>query len=183
MASNAYGSATSLVVQLVVDLPPSIQTGLSNVVLDSGGSTVLAVSATGSGTLAYRWSLNGSPLTNTTAWLTLTNLQPSQTGYYSVTVTNQYGSISSTGRVSVLLPPSQVVAWGDNSGGQSVVPTNLDDAVAIAGGDFHSVAIRHNGTLAAWGSDDRSQIDVPTNSLRFVFVAAGADHTVAIAVD
>ena len=183
VASNAYGTATSAVAQLTVYLPPSFQTGLSNQVVTEGRTIVLSAGATGTPPLAYCWNFNTAQLSNTAASLSLTNITPQQAGFYSVTVTNQYGSISSTGRVSVFLSPSQVVAWGDNSGGQTEVPTNLDNAVAIAGGDYHSVAIRDDGTLVAWGFDDEGQIDVPTNSLPFVSVAAGAEHNLAIAED
>jgi alpha-tubulin suppressor-like RCC1 family protein len=139
--------------------------------------------ATGTPPLAYSWNFNTTQLTNTDASLYLTNITPLQSGFYSVIVTNQYGSVSSTGRISVFSPASSVMAWGDDSGGQTDVPASLDDAVAIAGGDYHSVAIRHDGTLVAWGFDDEGQIDVPTNSLPFVSVAAGADHNLAIAGD
>jgi len=183
VASNLYGAATSSVAQLTVYLPPTLQAGLSNQVVDDGETIVLSVSASGTPSLGYTWNFNYTQLSNTAASLSLTSITPSQSGFYTVTVTNQYGSISSTGRVSVLLPESQIVAWGDDSGGQTDIPTNLDDAVAIAGGDFHSVAIRHDGTLVAWGFDDDGQIDVPTNSLPFVSVAAGADHNLAIVGD
>ena len=183
VASNSYGAATSAVAQLTVYLPPSLQAGLSNQVVDEGETIVLSVNATGTPPLAYSWNFNVTQLTNTVAFLSLTNIIPAQSGYYSVTVTNQYGSISATGRINVFLPASPVMAWGDDSGGQTDVPANLDDAVAIAGGDYHSVAIRHDGTLVAWGFDDEGQVDVPTNSLRFVSVAAGADHNLAIAED
>jgi hypothetical protein len=203
VASNLYGSATSTVAQLTVYVPPVLLTGLSNVVVTAGSSLTLGVTAIGTPALGYTWTLNQpafdyfpvslfpptnpptppGTLTNTTAYITLTNIQPSQAGYYSITVTNQFGSASSSGKVSVLPQAAQVVAWGDDSGGQIDVPTNLDDVVAIAGGDDHSVALCQNGTLVAWGADDEGQTDVPTNALPFVAIAAGAEHNLAIAAD
>jgi sugar lactone lactonase YvrE len=183
VASNSYGAATSVIAQLTVYLPPSLQTGLSNQVVDEGETIVLNPNATGAPPLACSWNFNATPLANTAMSLSLTNITPAQAGYYSVTVTNPYGSISATGKISVFLPATPVMAWGDDSGGQTDVPTNLDDAVAIAGGDYHSVALRHDGTLVAWGFDDEGQVDVPTNALPFVSVAAGADHNLAIAED
>ena len=183
VASNFYGAATSSVVQLTVFQVPSLIVCLSNVVVDAGKTVVLSPLANGTPPLTYIWAFNFSQLTNTGTSLLLTNVIPSQSGFYSITVTNQFGSVSSTGRVSVFLPESQIMAWGDDSGGQIDVPTNLDDAVAVAGGDYHSVAIRHDGTLVAWGFDDEGQLDVPTNALRFVSIAAGADHNLAIAED
>jgi parallel beta-helix repeat protein len=182
VASNTYGTATSAIARLTAYLLPTLQGGLSNVVASQGGTVALSVSASGTPPLEYHWSFNGFPLPSTTS-LCLTNLQPSQSGYYAVTVTNPYGSTSSTGRVSVLLPASQVVAWGDGSEGQCSVPTNLYDAVAVAGGDYHSVALRHDGSLVAWGFDNEGQLDVPTNAQRFVAVAAGAAHNLAITED
>jgi hypothetical protein len=51
-----------------------------------------------------------------------------------------------------------------------------NDVVAVAGGDSHSLARRHGGTLVAWGFNGSGQTVSPTNSLRFVSIAAGADH-------
>src|ERR1017187_4915247 len=115
VASNSYGTATSGVAQLTVYLPPTLQTGLSNQVVDRGDTIVLSASAMGTPPLAYSWNFNTTQLSNTAAFLSVTNIRPLQAGFYSVTVTNQYGSISSTGRVSVFLPASQVVAWGEDS--------------------------------------------------------------------
>jgi hypothetical protein len=180
VASNTYGTATSVVAQLTVYLPPFLQAGLSNVIVEAGQSVVLNPNVTGTPPMGYSWNFNLNALSTTAGALSLANVTLSQSGYYSFTATNLYGSISSTCRVSVVLPASQVIAWGDDSGGQTDVPTDLDDAVAIAGGDYHSVAIRHNGKLVAWGYDDDGQIDVPTNALAFVCAAAGADHNLAI---
>ncbi|MEI9864728.1 MAG: right-handed parallel beta-helix repeat-containing protein [Limisphaerales bacterium] len=183
VATNLYGAATSSIAQLTVYLPPSLQIGLSNIVVDMGKTVVLSTDAIGTPPLNYAWNLNYTPLSNSMASHSLPNISMVQSGFYSVTVTNLYGSISSTGRVSVFLPESQIEAWGDDSGGQTDVPTNIYDAVAVSGGDYHSVAIRHDGTLVAWGFDNAGQIEVPTNSLRFVSVAAGADHNLAITED
>jgi parallel beta-helix repeat protein len=183
VATNIYGASTSVVVQLTVFQAPSLVAGLSNLVVDAGKSIVLNPSANGTPPLAYNWGFNLSQLTNTSPSLLLSNVIPSQSGFYSVTVTNQFGAISSTGRVSVFQPESQIMAWGDDTGGQIDVPTNLCDAVAVAGGEYHSIAIRHDGSLVGWGLDDEGQIDVPTNSLPFVVVAAGANHNLAIAED
>jgi hypothetical protein len=96
VASNSYGAATSVVVQLTVDLPPALQTGLSNQVVDEGKTIVLDPEATGTPPLVFSWNFNATQLSNTDGFLFLTNITPSQSGYYSVTVTNQYGSVSSS---------------------------------------------------------------------------------------
>lgn len=180
VASNVAGVSTSAVAQITVYQTPTLVQGLTNVVVDMNSNVSLAVNALGSPTLAYSWQLNGQPIAGAGPSLNLTNIQLSQSGYYRVSVTNQYGSVSSTGRVSVLGLSSQVIAWGDNSGGQTNVPAQLSDAVAAAGGDYHSAALRHNGTLIAWGYNGDNQTSVPTNALRFVSLASGAGHNLAI---
>jgi hypothetical protein len=179
-ASNNFGVTTSTVAQVTVNQSPVVQQPLTDQVVDINSTITLAVNVQGSPSLAYSWQLNGQPISGSSATLSLTNIQPSQSGYYRVTVTNQYGSVSSTGRVSVLGWPSSVIAWGDNSGGQTNVPPNLTDAVAVAGGDYHSVALHHDGTLIAWGYNGDGQTSVSTNALRFVSLASGAAHGLAI---
>jgi hypothetical protein len=137
VASNMAGVSTSMVAQVTVYQNPTLVQALTNVVADINSTVTLGVNALGSPSLAYSWQWNGQPIAGSSPTLTLTNIQPSQLGFYRVTVTNQYGSVSSTGRVSVLGWPSQVTAWGDDSGGQTNVPANLNDIVAVAGGDYH----------------------------------------------
>jgi hypothetical protein len=180
VASNIAGVSTSAVAQLTVFQNATLLQGLTNQVVDINSTVSLAINALGSPTLVYSWQLNGQAIAGSGPSLTLTNIQLSQGGYYRVTVTNQYGSVSSTGRVSVLGWPSSVTAWGDNSGGQTNVPSNLRDIVAIAGGDYHSVGLHHDGSLIAWGYNGDGQTSVPSNALRFVSVAAGAAHNLGI---
>ena len=53
---------------------------------------------------------------------------------------------------SPLLPAAEVVAWGDNAHGQTNVPAEPTDVVAVAAGDVCSVAPRSDGHVVAWGS-------------------------------
>jgi parallel beta-helix repeat protein len=180
VASNAYGQATSQVAELSISLPPALTVGLTNQVTDEGDTVFFAASATGSAPLTYYWSFNYLPLANQTAILTLSNVTPAQSGAYAVTVSSSYGSTTSTGWLSVRLPACEVVAWGDNSAGQTEVPTNLLDAVAVAGGEYFSLALHHDGTITTWGED---ALEAPTNSLSFVAVAAGAGHALGVYED
>ena len=127
-----------------------------------------------------RWALNGVSIPGTNSFLILSNAQPVQSGYYRVTATAIATkiSVSSTGRVTVLRPMSYVAAWGDNSGGQASPPPGLGDVVSVAGGDFHTLALRRNGALVAWGNNADGQLNVPAG--RFVGIAAGAAHNLAI---
>lgn len=179
--TNSLGAATSSVAHLaVVFQSPAFQQGLSNQVVDIGSTVALSVSPLGTPPLSFSWQLNGAAIPGTNSTLILSNVQPAQSGFYRVAISNLYGSASSTGRVSVLGTASSVVAWGDNSGGQTNVPNNLTDVVAVAGGDYHSLALRRDGSLVAWGYNGDGQTSSPTNALRFVAVAAGGSHNLAI---
>jgi parallel beta-helix repeat protein len=180
VASNIGGVSTSSVAQITINQPAAFTQGLSNHVVDVGADVLLSVSAVGSPSPGFSWQFNGTPLPQTNNSLSVTNIQFSQAGYYSVLVSNGFGSIISTGRVSVLGPKSFVLAWGDNSGGQTNVPADLNDVVAVAGGDFHSIALRRNGSLLGWGYNADGQTTVPTNAMRFVAIAAGGAHNLAI---
>lgn len=180
LASNLAGVSTSMVATLTVYQDATLLTALSNLVVEVGDTVTLAVEAVGTHPLGYAWQFNGVPLPGTNTSLLLTNIQREQSGYYRVVVTNQFGSVASTARVSVVERPAGVRAWGDNIAGQGIVPSGLHDAVAVAGGDFHSLALRRNGTLVAWGYNGEGQASAVTNPLRLVAIAAGAAHNLAL---
>jgi parallel beta-helix repeat protein len=183
VATNAYGATNSATAQLTVNESIVLVQPLTNQVVDAGSTVFLSVGVNGTGLLSYSWALNGLPIPGTNAWLALTNIQRVQSGYYQFTVANQYGSRSCTGRVSVFGSHSAVVAWGDNSGNQTNVPSSLNDAVAVAGGDYHTLALRHSGSLLAWGYNGDGQTNAPVNPLRFVSISAGSAHNLAVAED
>jgi hypothetical protein len=60
-------------------------------------SATFTVRATGTGSLSYQWYFNTNTLifNATNASLTLTNLQGTNAGKYSVVVSSQYGSVAS----------------------------------------------------------------------------------------
>jgi alpha-tubulin suppressor-like RCC1 family protein len=182
IASNAIGMSTSAVAQVTVLQAPLFQSTLTNLIVDAGSTVALGVEATGVPTLNYIWYFNNLRLSDANdSTLVLTNIQTTQSGYYQLIVSNLLGNISSVCRLSVFGPPSTVVAWGDDSADQIYPPKNLNDVVSIAGGDFHSVALRHNGSLAAWGYNGDGQTTIPTNDIRFVAISSGSRHNLALA--
>jgi uncharacterized repeat protein (TIGR01451 family) len=79
--------------------------------------------------------------------------------------------------------PGTVVGWGLNNDGQSSVPGGLTDAVAVAAGGYHSLAVRSDGTVVAWGSNSYGQTTVPPGLGTVTQVAGGAFHSLALKAD
>jgi len=79
-----------------------------------------------------------------------------------------------------LLEKCSVMAWGDNSKGQCTVPAGITNAVQVAAGDLHSVALLANGRVIAWGDNTYGQTNVPVNLTNAVQVAAGNGFSAAL---
>jgi len=73
-----------------------------------------------------------------------------------------------------------VVAWGSNEFDQAKVPSGLSNVVAIAGGYYHSLALRSNGTVVAWGYNGDGEATVPPGLSNVVALAAGGEHSLAV---
>jgi len=52
--------------------------------------------------------------------------------------------------------------------------------VAIAGGGWHSLALKADGTLIAWGRNDSGQTNIPAGLSNVVAIAAGAAHNLVL---
>ena len=77
-------------------------------------------------------------------------------------------------------PPSLV----DNPDfGQSVVPAGLTDVVAIAAGEYHSMALKRDGTVVAWGYNASGAATVPVGLSNVVAISAGWFHSLALRRD
>ncbi len=83
---------------------------------------------------------------------------------------------------------NQVVAWGagkiinpadNNDFGQSIVPASLTNAVLVAGGGRHSLALKADGTLQGWGDDSAGQTNFPAGS-NYMAIACGYLDSLAL---
>ncbi|MCX6923139.1 MAG: immunoglobulin domain-containing protein, partial [Verrucomicrobia bacterium] len=110
--------------------PPWILVQPTNQIATVGSNVTFSVTAAGTPPLGYQWSSGGSALDGATnAFLTLTNVQMSSAGSYSVVITNAAGAVSSSNAtLSVNFPPAGVrVASVTNalSGASVIVPVLL----------------------------------------------------------
>jgi formylglycine-generating enzyme required for sulfatase activity len=79
---------------------------------------------------------------------------------------------------------AQVVrAWGRNDYGQCNVPGDLSPATAIAGGNYHTIALRTDGTVRCWGYNAFGQCNVPGDLGPATAIAGGYGHTIALRAD
>ena len=133
VVTNIYGISISSNATLIVGLPPTITGQPMNETLGQGATAVFSVTANGTAPLSYQWNVNGANIVGATnATLTLTNVLFSESGNYSVLITNIFGSASSTALLTVLAPPAII------SG-----PKNL----TVAAGGTVTFAVTATGTL------------------------------------
>jgi hypothetical protein len=76
---------------------------------------------------------------------------------------------------------SQLVAWGVSS--MTNVPPGLTNAVAIAAGDAHSLALMADGSVVAWGNNLFGQTNVPPGLTGVIAIEAGWHHNLALKAD
>jgi hypothetical protein len=75
-----------------------------------------------------------------------------------------------------------VVAWGDNSVGQTNVPAGLSNVVSIACGSAHNLALRADGWVIAWGNNTSGETNVPPYAFPVGAIGSGsaANHSLAV---
>ncbi|MGD0577949.1 MAG: hypothetical protein ABSC08_03375, partial [Bryobacteraceae bacterium] len=72
------------------------------------------------------------------------------------------------------------VAWGGNQSGESLVPTGLNNVVALSGGGADTLALKGDGTITAWGDNTYGQTTVPVGLTNVLAIAAGDMHSLAM---
>ena len=75
----------------------------------------------------------------------------------------------------------RIVVWGDDNYGMYAAPSG-HDFTQVAGGQFHSLALRADGSLAGWGWGQWGATQVPGGS-DYIAIAAGAAHSLSLKAD
>ena len=75
---------------------------------------------------------------------------------------------------------TNVAAWGGNGAFQINVPANVTNAVAVAGGTDHSLALRTTGAVAGWGDNTNGEASAPSNLTNAAAIAAGDRFSLAL---
>jgi hypothetical protein len=129
-----------------VNMPPKILTQPNDQTSEAGSTVTFSVSAGGTPPLLYQWFFNdtNSIPGATNATLTLTNVQPSSAGNYSVAVTNSYGWTNSSDAALTVIVLDHF-AWGQIPSPQFV---NAPFAVTILAQDAaNGTFTNFNGTV------------------------------------
>jgi ELWxxDGT repeat protein len=179
VAQSALGTVTNAATLTVVDRAPAILIQPADQTVTHGLAASFQVTAQGTFPLYFQWRFNGVDLTGeTNASLVSSAVTANQAGAYSVVVRNAIGQTPST---AATLSVVRVAGWGENAYGQSEVPSNACDIVAIAGGSGHSLALKRDGTLIAWGDTTwNAPSSIPADLTNVSIVAAGAWHSLAV---
>ncbi|MBI5768497.1 MAG: immunoglobulin domain-containing protein [Verrucomicrobia bacterium] len=185
VVSNQLGSITSQVATVTINTATAVTLNLTGQqVLSAGQNLTLTATAAIPGTVTYQWRRNGRPLPGATnASYAISGATWRDTGAYQVVATNSVGPVTSAAVFVGVSAPTQVLAWGDNSYGQSSVPAGLTNVMAVAAGYNHSIAIKSDGTLVAWGQSSSGQTNPPGGLTGVVAAAAGSTHSMALRAD
>jgi len=67
--------------------------------------------------------------------------------------------------------------WPDDT------PDGLQNVIAVARDQYHSLALKRDGTVVAWGDDVAGQATVPEGLSDVVAISAGGYHNLALKSD
>jgi len=120
-ASTVKSTSANVLVSPYVE-PPSISIHPNNKRVNVGDPSSMIVSAKGANPLTYQWNLNGLPVAGATqSFYLIDAVGDVHLGTYTVTITNEAGSITSNPATLSLIVPLQVVS---QSSDLTIVPND-----------------------------------------------------------
>jgi len=138
------------------------------------------------GTSPYMWTISGGALP---PGLSLSGTgaisgTPTTANTYDFTIrcagaNSQYSEKVCSATIAPATPPN-VIAWGDNSSGQTNVPPQATNVVAISAGGFHNLSLKADGTVVPWGDNRFGQTTVPAAASNVAALSAGFLHNLAL---
>jgi alpha-tubulin suppressor-like RCC1 family protein len=191
--SNGCGSVTSKVFTLTVSSLPSITTQPLSQTLYLNQAASFTVVATGVPQPTYQWRKNGTAINGATnASYTISSPGISDSGKYTVTMTNSAGSVISDtarfyagfksgaggGSYSLFLKTDgRLFGCGTNNHGQLGDGTTTDrdspilimsNVQSMTAGYYHSLIVKNDGTVWACGDNTFGQLGDGTTTNRLV---------------
>lgn len=143
---------------------------------DRGFYEVVVGDASGASTTSV-WRLDvGAPASRVIGWGPGSYVPEGLTDVAAL-APNSFGS-----HFLALRTNGRVVAWSGYSSSVVAVPEGLEQVVALAGGQNHSLALRADGTVVQWGLTTLAT-QIPQNLDRVIAVAAGGNINAALRAD
>ncbi len=133
---------------------PSIITQPASQTVPAGSNVTFTATTTGTPPLSYQWRWNGTNIAGATGTsLTLSNIQPTQTGSYSVMVTNLVGSVISSNAMLTINspaqctpPPAGLVSWW-TAEGNALDSAGTNSGTLMGGASYASGLVGRAFTL------------------------------------
>lgn len=164
--------------------PPDFEPGFPrDLTVRVGTEVEVRAPVTGTPPFTYRWFRNGR------SWSSQDVLRVRadglSEGFYSVTVGNRFGEISSPEfRLGVWgIPAGQMIGWGNNTNFATRPTFALEGIRTAAVGSNFVVALTPAGTVEARGLSPFGQTNVPSGLTGVVDIAAGDGHVLALRND
>ncbi|MDB6122573.1 MAG: hypothetical protein JWQ71_1566 [Pedosphaera sp.] len=108
VVTNNYGSVTSAVATVTVNVPPTITTQPQSQSVAVGANANFTVGVSGTAPFTYQWSFNGAPIGGaTSSSYTRTGVQTNDAGNYSVVVSNMVSWVFSTNALLTVTQATQ----------------------------------------------------------------------------
>lgn len=174
--SNVAGTVTSTNATLTVITPVSItsQPLGTNVSVGTAIST-LAVTAAGSGTIAYQWKIGGTNISGaTSSSYPISSAQGSNSGTYTVLVTNEVSSVTSSNAiVTVVSTPvitNQPASKGVTVGGSVTMTVSVSNTTALTYQWFHVTNSSSTNALPSSNTNSLKLTGITTNNAGDYFV-------------
>ena len=168
MTTNKFIIANFVQRPTILSQPQGLTAGV-------GDAATFSVAARGAQPLAYQWQFNGAPLAGATnETLTLTNVQPSQAGGYSVIATNRYGI--ATSETATLTVGANIVVVCDETGLRAAISRGRKVTFACDGTITltNTITISTDTVLDGAG---HSVVISGNNAVRLFNVSTGATFT------
>jgi hypothetical protein len=106
-------------------------------IADAGGSANFTSVVSGTPPLTFQWQLNGANIFGAnTNFLSLTNLQPTHSGNYSLIVSNAFGSVASSPALLIVYPV-QTAIFSDNFDFDSATNWTINKSSSDASVNFY----------------------------------------------
>ena len=169
-ANNTCGSSTASTQAVTLNDPVAITTGPQGVTACSGTDITLTAAATGSATLSYQWKQGTTNVGTDAASLSITGLDATKTGNYTVEVTNGCGTATSAQAVVALNTALTI----------DTDPQAITDCEGQAGN--LTVAATGSGTLSYQWKEGATNVGTDASTLSFSPLALADGGTYSVDV-